>query len=55
MERKIDICYPVPRRRLLDMTKLRRVVLRLLCAVGALCVLINICTGGAAWSAVVAV
>lgn len=55
MERKIDICYPVPRRRLLDMTKLRRVVLRLLCAVGALFVFINVCTGGAAWSAVVAV
>lgn len=55
MGRKIEICYPVPRRRLLDLPGLRRAALRLLCAAGALCVFINICTGGAAWSAVTAV
>lgn len=53
MERKVEITYPVPRRRLLDLRRLRRAALRMFCASGALCVFINLCTGGRAWSLVV--
>ena len=52
---EIKICYPIPRRRLLDLVKLRRAALRLLLAAGGACVLVNICTGGSAWSLIVLV
>ena len=55
MEHEIEISYPVPRRRLLDLRRLRRAALRFLCASGALCLFINLCTGGPAWSLVVLV
>ena len=55
MEHEIEISCPVPRRRLLDLRRLRRAALRFLCASGALCLFINLCTGGPAWSLVVLV
>lgn len=55
MEHEIEISYPVPRRRLLDLRRLRRAALRFLCASGALCLFINLCTGGPTWSLVVLV
>ena len=55
MEHEIEISYPVPRRRLLDLRRLRRAALLFLCASGALFLFINLCTGGPAWSLVVLV
>lgn len=42
MEHEIEISYPVPRRRLLDLRRLRRAALLFLCASEALCLFINL-------------
>ncbi len=52
---ELRICYPLSRRRLLDLVRLRRAALRLLLAAGGVCVFVNICTGGSAWSLLVLV
>lgn len=41
--------YPVPRRRVLNLLKLRRAALRIFDFAGAVCVLANVCIGGPAW------
>lgn len=52
---ELRICYPLSRRRLLGLVRLRRAALRLLLAAGGVCVFVNICTGGSAWSLLVLV
>ena len=52
---EIEMSYPVPRRRVLNLLKLRRAALRIFDFAGAVCVLANVCIGGPAWSAVVLV
>lgn len=52
---ELRICYPLSRRRLLDLVRLRRAALRLLLAAGGVCDFVNICTGGSAWSLLVLV
>ena len=49
---EIEMSYPVPRRRVLNLLKLRRAALRIFDFAGAVCVLANVCIGGPAWSAV---
>ena len=52
---EIEMSYPVPRRLVLNLLKLRRAALRIFDFAGAVCVLANVCIGGPAWSAVVLV
>lgn len=49
----VKISYPVPGQKILNAPKLRRAALRAFMFAGALCVMINLCTGGRAWSLIV--
>lgn len=49
----VKISYPVPGQKILNAPKLRRAALRAFMFAGTLCVMINLCTGGRAWSLIV--
>lgn len=55
MEPELEIWYPVPEQKIVNMLKLRRYVFRMFTFAGISCIIINICTGGRAWSVVTAV